>query len=47
MSVIRSSFAVIKMHHFIASLLLLTSLAISYGEFNIIIILSALCSIDR
>ena len=35
MSVIRSSFAVIKMHHFLASLLLLTSLAISYGEFNI------------
>ena len=37
MSGIRSSFAAIKMYHFIASLLLLT-LAISYGELNIIII---------
>ena len=47
MSVIRGSFAVIKMHHFVASLLVLTTLAIFYGEFNIIIILLALCSIDR
>ena len=45
MSVIRSSFAVIEMHHFIASLLLLMTLAISYGEFNNIVILLTLCSI--